>query len=81
MRAANCLRTRFGQAKIPNFAFAYQRGHCADCVLDRRIRIHEMLLVKIDAIDLEPAKTSFARFLYVIGFTVDSEKLLFFRVA
>src|SRR2546421_12558896 len=40
-----------------------------------------MLIIQIDAIDLKPPQTSFARFLHVIGLSVDSDKLLLLRIA
>ena len=40
-----------------------------------------MLIVKIDAIDLQPAQTFFACFLHVIRFAIDADELLLHRIA
>src|SRR6266404_5497001 len=81
MRAANCFRAGFGQSKVPDFALADELRHRADGIFNLRLRIDAMLIVKIDAIDLQPAQTFFARFLHVIRFAVNAEELLLHRIA
>src|ERR1700719_4217638 len=72
VRAANCFCAGLRQSQKAHLALAHKLRHRADRFFNRRSRIDAMLIVEIDAIDLQPAQTSFARFLDVIGFAIDS---------
>src|SRR5204863_6270540 len=65
---------------IAHLARANQLRHRAHGFFNRRLRIDPMLVVKIDAINAEPAQTRFARLLYVVRFAVNSAKSRRIRV-
>src|ERR1700724_1331296 len=75
VRAPDRFRAGLGQAEETHFPFADQLSHRANCLFDWRVGVDAMLIIKIDNIDIEPAKTSFARFPDVIGFAIDAAKL------
>src|SRR5438067_546630 len=75
MRPANCFGTSFTYSKKAHFAFANQLRHCADCLFNWRVRVNPVLIIEIDDIEIEPAQTSFASLLYIIGLAADAAKL------
>src|SRR5438552_2021349 len=81
VRATNCFGAGLGQSEKAYLAFANQLRHRTDSFFNWRVRIDPVLIIKIDYIDIEPAQTSFARFLQVIRLAIDAAKLLFNRVA
>src|SRR6266480_4816340 len=80
MRASDTIGAGFGQTEITHLAGANQLRHRAHRFFNRRLRIDPMLVVKIDAINAEPAQTRFARLLYVLWFAVNSAKSRRIRV-
>src|SRR3954468_23456781 len=74
MGAADRGGTGLGQAKKAHLALLHELRHGADRILNRRVRVDPVLIVKIDAIDLEPAQTCFAALPHVIGLSVNPEK-------
>src|SRR5207244_13541133 len=52
-----------------------------DCLFNWRVRIDAVLIIEIDDIEIEPAQTSFASLLYIIGLAADAAKLRFGWVA
>src|SRR5439155_21563270 len=66
VRATNCFGAGFGQSEKAYLAFANQLRHRTDSFFNWRVGIDPVLIIKIDYIDIEPAQTSFARFLQVI---------------
>src|SRR5437773_37519 len=67
MGAADRFGSGFGQAKKTDLACAHEFSHCADGLLNGRVRINPMLIVEIDALNIEPAQTSFAGLAQTIG--------------
>src|SRR5438067_12788799 len=81
MRATNRIRARLRQTKETHFALANELGHGVDRFFNRCIGIDSMLIIEIDHVDIEPAKTTFARLAHVIRLSTDSTKLRFLRIS
>src|SRR5690606_36429466 len=74
VRAADRGRRRFGQAEVAYLAFTHEIGHCADRVLDRRLRVDAMLIIEIDHVHAEAFQARVASLLHVLGSAVDTEE-------
>src|SRR2546421_6748861 len=81
MRASDGIGASFGQTEIAHLAGPNQLRQRAYGFFDRRLRIDPMLIVKIDAINAEPAQARFACLLHVLGFAVNAAKTWRIRVA
>src|SRR5437762_4018667 len=81
MGAAYRFGSGFGQTKKTDLACAHEFSHCADGLLNGRVPINPMLIVEIDALNIEPAQTSFAGLAHIIGLAADSAELWLLRVA
>jgi hypothetical protein len=60
MRTADRLGRGFREAEIADLALADERRHGADRLLDRRLRVHPVLVIEVDDLDAEAAKASLA---------------------
>src|SRR5690606_4126688 len=56
----------FRQADVADFARLHQFRHRTDRLLDRRLWIDAVLIIKVDRLDPEPAKTVIARLAHII---------------
>jgi hypothetical protein len=53
VRAADGVHSGLGQSEVTDLARAYQLGHRADGVLDRRVRVDPMLVVQVDVVSAQ----------------------------
>ena len=67
VRPADGLGRRLGQAEVAHLARLHQLAHGADRLLDRRLRVHPVLVVEVDVVEAEPAQRVVARLLDVLG--------------
>src|SRR3954469_17921867 len=81
MRAPNGVGACFGQAEVAHLTGTNQLSHRADCFLNWSFGIDAMLIIKIDAINAEPAKTRVTGLLDVVRFAIDPAKSRRPRVA
>jgi hypothetical protein len=72
--AAKRVRSRFGKTQITHFPGAHQICHRADRILDWRVRVYTVLIIKVDDTGAEAPQTCIAGLLYVLRLTADSEK-------
>jgi hypothetical protein len=79
--AAQGLWTSFREADVADFSFFHQLRHLADCLFNRRIRIHAMLVVKIDVFDTQPTQAAFTGFAHILRLSVYAAKGGIFGIA
>src|SRR5207244_4880786 len=72
MRATDRVGGRLGEAEIADLPRFHELRHRADRVLDRRVWIDAMLIVKVDSFDAEAFQRSVARLPHVLRPAADS---------
>src|SRR5881398_2239538 len=70
-RAPERLGPRFREAEPAHLPRAHQVGHRAHRVLDRRVRIHAVLVVEVDRLEAEALQAPVARGAHVLRAPVD----------
>src|SRR5437773_5129395 len=61
MGAADRCRRGLREADVKDLALGHQLGQRADGVLDRRVRVDSVLVVKVDAVGPEPLQGALER--------------------
>ena len=61
VRAADGVGPGLGQPDVADLALGHQLGQRADGVLDRRVRVHPVLVVEVDVVGAEPPQRSLDR--------------------
>ena len=70
-RAGGCL----GEAQVAHLALLDELLHRAHRLLDRRVRVHAVLVVEIDVVDAQAAERSVARLMHVLGIAAHAQPL------
>ena len=58
---ADSVRGGFGQTQEAHFPLLHELRHTPDCLLDRNIGVHTVLIKQVDRVDAEPLERAFAR--------------------
>ena len=66
--------TRFRKTQVPHFALLHEAHHGSDGLVNRHLRIHTMLIIKIDSGRTQPSKASFTCLLHVLGPAIDTQE-------
>jgi hypothetical protein len=72
VRAPDGVGRRLGQPEVAHLALGHQLGHRADRLLDRRARVHPVLVVEVDVIRPQAAQRRLARLVHVLRAPVDT---------
>ena len=62
------------QAQEPNLALLHELRHRADCLFNRCIGVHTVLVIEVDDIHTEASEARFAALPDVIGFPIDTKE-------
>src|SRR3974390_2196176 len=79
MCAAYGLCPRFRQSEVLHLAFLNQALHCSRHVFNGHVRIDEMLIEKIDGVDLEPCQRALDTLFDVLRAAVQTDWMRIFR--
>ena len=68
------VRRRLGEPVVPDLALGDELGERADGLLDRRARVHAVLVVEVDVVGAEPRERALDREADVLGAAVEAAR-------